>query len=105
MHRLSLQTAYDRAFDNVVKLTEHLLQRGVQSISVYFLSRKNLRRPIGELKPVYAAQARICNTVLAAAAERWDAEVKVVGGPSLVSGGLCAASNALKLNDLMGADG
>jgi len=83
-HKVSQAVAYDRALDRVVELVEHLWARGVQTVSIYFLSYKNLSRTSEELVPVYAAETRVCQTSLAAAAQTWDAQVRAVGETQLV---------------------
>jgi undecaprenyl pyrophosphate synthase len=100
---VTLAAAYDYTFDRVVEITDRLWSEGVQAVSVYLLSYKNLGRTAAELNPVYAAETRICRDGLAAVAEAWDARVTPVGELDSVPHELSAALAALAKRRARGA--
>lgn len=81
---VSLEHAYNHAFTRVGALLEQLWACGVEAVSVYMLSRKNLGRRPSELAAVYTAEARICATAFSDAASAHNASVTLVGDLSLV---------------------
>jgi|SRR5665213_94769 len=92
---MTLSAAYDYTLDRVVEITDRLWNEGVQAVSIYLLSYKNLGRTAAELAPVYAAESRICRYGLAALTDAWDARVTLVGELDLVPYELSAALAAL----------
>ena len=81
---VALEDAYDQAFTRVANMLDQLWGAGVQAISVYMLSRKNLQRDPSELMAVYKAEAAICTTAFADAATAHDARAKIVGDVAAV---------------------
>ena len=63
-HGATLDEAYLRGAEKVTELLLALQQNGVQTVSVYNLSRANLARPDNQLDAVYAASLHFLTTLV-----------------------------------------
>jgi undecaprenyl diphosphate synthase len=84
LHSVDLEQAYLEAFRRVAAITDHLYAKGVNAVSLYFLSRRNLGRTPAELRAVFSAETQICREDLYDVCQRRGAYATVAGNTNLV---------------------
>lgn len=88
LNSLSLIESYTISMAKLGEYLDYFFQRGIRSISVYLLSRKNLKRTAEELAAVLEAESEFLRTVVPQLAEGWTVCVKPVGRLELIPGEL-----------------
>jgi undecaprenyl diphosphate synthase len=75
----TLSVAYRRGAEKVTEILVALQRHGVQTVTVYNLSRANLARDRTELEPVYAASTHFFSTLIPAHFDRDKCSFKLHG--------------------------
>jgi short-chain Z-isoprenyl diphosphate synthase len=99
----SLADAYLRGAEKVVEILGALQRNGVQTVSVYNLSRANLARKDSELDPVYAASVHFFTTLIPAQFDPAICNVRIHGDRNLLPEKYLAAATGLE--NAMNGDG
>ncbi|WP_374009898.1 undecaprenyl diphosphate synthase family protein [Leifsonia sp. LS-T14] len=84
-NRIGLKSAYDRAFASVEVLVRNLFENDVSEISLYLLSRDNLKRSASDLEAVFAASASFVDGALLDLSRELGVGIKIAGDPTSVS--------------------
>lgn len=92
----TLTEAYLRGAEKVAEILVALQRNGVQTVTVYNLSRANLGRRDDELDAVYAASIHFLTTVIPTHFDPAVCSVRVHGALSLVPEPYCAAADAVQ---------
>lgn len=93
---VTLRDAYRRGTHKVVEILLALQDQGVQTVSVYTLSRANLARRDDELKAVYSASIHFFSTLIPAYFDPAACGVRVHGDVGLLPYGYVAAARAVQ---------
>lgn len=93
VHGTTLADAYLRGAEKVVDILVALQRNGVQTVSVYNLSRANLARADHELDPVYAASIHFFTTLIPAHFDPTDCRVRLHGDRTLLPEKFLAAAH------------
>lgn len=91
-----MSDAYLRGAEKVTEILLALQRNGVQTVSVYNLSRANLARHSTELDAVYAASMHFLTTLIPAHFERAACSVRLHGDRSVLPHKYIAAAQALE---------
>ncbi len=63
-NRQSLLSAYHYAMERVASFINSMFDQGVSSISLYLLSKENLKRPVSQLNDVFTAELHMFDVLL-----------------------------------------
>jgi undecaprenyl diphosphate synthase len=88
LNNISLIESYKISMAKLGEYLASFFRHGIRSISVYLLSKKNLRRTTEELAAVLEAESEFLRTVAPRLAEGWAVRVKPVGSLELIPGEL-----------------
>ena len=83
-HHVGLDGAYQRVTEVIEEIGTTLFGWGVETLSVYVLSRENLWRDPEDLRSTFEAHIRMFREVIPALANRWAARVTHVGDSTLL---------------------
>ncbi|WP_307786861.1 undecaprenyl diphosphate synthase family protein [Mycolicibacterium mengxianglii] len=92
----TIAEAYLRGAEKVAEILVALREHGVQTVSVYNLSRANLARPQAELDAVYAASSHFLTTLIPAHFDPASCSVRLHGQRDLLPAPYRAAADHLE---------
>jgi undecaprenyl diphosphate synthase len=92
----TLADAYHRGAEKVAEILLALQQHGVQTVTVYNLSRANLGRQRAELEPVYAASAHFLTTLIPAQFDHATCSFRLYGDRNALPHEYVAAAEDLE---------
>ncbi|BDX34280.1 hypothetical protein TUM20985_48270 [Mycobacterium antarcticum] len=102
-HDVTLTDAYQRGAEKVADILLALRRHGVQTVSVYNLSRANLSRHDDELQAVFAASVEFFETLIPARFDPGTTSVRLHGDRSSLPASYLAA--ARRVESAMQGDG
>ncbi len=95
-HGATLTDAYLRGAEKVTEILLALQRNGVQTVSVYNLSRANLSRPDSQLEAIYSASIHFLSNLIPASFEAAACSVRLHGDRGLLPEEFVAAARGLE---------